>query len=428
MKFIITTLGCKVNQYESQAVTELFEKNGYTYAAENEVPDIVFVNSCSVTAESDRKTRQTVRKFRVKYPNAVIVLMGCMTSAHPETADFLPEADIITGNRNHFELPDMIERFLNGKKRIVNIACHTKSEEYITPPITDFSEHTRAFMKIEDGCDCYCAYCIIPYARGFVRSRKLSDIKTEAEALAENGYKEIVLVGINLSSYGKENGLNLYDAVSTVAEVSGIKRVRLGSLEPDLMTDELLLKLKTVKKFCPQFHLSLQSGCDETLKRMNRKYNSEFYYDLITRIRKIFNNAAITTDIMVGFPGETEEEFEKSVLFAQKAEFAKSHIFAYSRRKGTVADKMPNQISNSEKAERSRKMIAVTQYSEIDFLNSQCGKIENVLFETKQGSIYNGYTENYVPVNVKSNTDLCGKILEVKITQVENNCCIGEII
>ncbi len=428
MKFTVFTLGCKVNQYESQAVAEIFENLGYGRAAHTETPDIVFVNSCSVTAESDRKTRQSVRKYRAKYPNSVIVLMGCMTSAHPSTAEDIPEADIVIGNVAHAELPRLVEQYLKTKERIVKIGEHKKGETYFTPEITDFQPHTRAFMKIEDGCDRFCTYCIIPYARGFVRSRDINDIKAEARSLAANGYKEIVLVGINLSSYGKDNGLTLFDAVRAVAEISGIERVRLGSLEPDLMSDELLKDLASVSKFCPQFHLSLQSGCDATLKRMNRHYDSAFYLDLVTRIRSTFENSAITTDIMVGFAGETDEEFLESLSFARRVGFAKAHIFAYSRRRGTLADKMAGQVSNAVKAERSRRMIEATKADEIAFLEGQCGTIAEVLFETKENGYFVGYTRNYTPVKVGSDAALGGKILMVKLTAVDNDCCLGEVI
>lgn len=426
MKFLFYTLGCKVNQYESQAVAELLKEFGYGPAEFDEIPDVVLINSCSVTAESDRKTRQAVRKYRAKYRNATIVLMGCMTSAIPETEVELPEADIVIGNKDYKNLPTLLNEHLKTKKRIVDIEKHIKGEEYCTIPITDFSEHTRAFMKIEDGCDRFCTYCIIPYARGFVRSRNLENIKKEAADLASNGYKEVVLVGINLSSYGKDNGLNLYDAVKAVADTQGVERVRLGSLEPDLMDDTLLNNLKKVNKFCPQFHLSLQSGCDETLKRMNRHYDSAFYYDLVCRIRKIFENPSITTDIMVGFAGETDEEFKKSLEFVKKVGFSKSHIFAYSRRKGTIADKMGGQLTNSVKAQRSRIMISETLKSEKAFLSSQCGKISSVLLETEEGGFLYGYTKNYTPVKIKGDASLCGEIINARLIKVQQDFVIGE--
>lgn len=428
MKFKIITFGCKVNQYESQAIAELLIEGGYGQASDAENPDIVIINSCSVTAESDRKVRNAVRKYRGKYENAIIVLSGCMTSAIPSTEKDLPEADIVMGNRDYRVILSLIDEFLKKKERLISIEKHERGEHYSPLNITDFSEHTRAFMKIEDGCDRYCTYCIIPYARGFVRSRDIEDIKNEAISLAKRGYKEIVLVGINLSSFGKDTGSNLAVAVETVAEVDGISRVRLGSLEPDLMTDELLNALKNVDKFCPQFHLSLQSGSDKTLKRMNRHYDSAFYYDLVLRIRKTFENAAITTDIMVGFAGETEEEFSESLQFVKKVGFAKSHIFAYSKRKGTAAEKMAGHLSNSVKAERSRKMIELTQKSEQLFLRSQIGRTAKVLFEEYDNGELIGFTENYITARVKGDKANCGEIKEIIIMDTQKDYIIGEIV
>ncbi len=428
MRFKIVTFGCKVNQYESQAIAELLIECGYGKACAAEIPDIVIINSCSVTAESDRKVRNAVRKYRAKYEGAIIILSGCMTSAIPSTEKDLPEADIVMGNRDYRVIPSLISEFLMKKERLVNIEKHEKGEQYSPLNITDFSEHTRAFMKIEDGCDRYCTYCIIPYARGFVRSRDIEDIKNEAISLAKKGYKEIVLVGINLSSFGKDTGSNLGDAVKVVAEIDGIYRVRLGSLEPDLMTDELLYSLKKVDKFCPQFHLSLQSGSDKTLKRMNRHYDSSFYYDLVSRIRNIFDNAAITTDIMVGFAGETEEEFNESLQFVEKVGFAKSHIFAYSKRKGTAAEKLGGHLPNSVKTERSRKMMELTKKYEQEFLNSQIGNKAKVLFEKYENGFLIGFTENYITAKVKGEEENCGKIKDIRITCVENDYVIGEIL
>ncbi|MBQ6816746.1 MAG: tRNA (N(6)-L-threonylcarbamoyladenosine(37)-C(2))-methylthiotransferase MtaB [Clostridia bacterium] len=428
MNIAFYTLGCKVNQYETQAVRELFENKGYSVVTEPEKADVFIINSCTVTAESDRKTRQAVRKFKAKNPKAITVLMGCLPQSSKNFAQTFSFADIVIGNSNHENLPNLVEEFIKSKNRIVEIKEHHKNEEYYTPEISSFSEHTRAFMKIEDGCDRFCTYCIIPYARGFVRSKPINEIKSEAEKLALAGFSEVVLVGINLSSYGKGSNFNLFNAVKAVSEVDGIKRIRLGSLEPDLMSDELLLGLNSIEKFCPQFHLSLQSGCNATLKRMNRHYDSEFYYDLVQRIRKIFNNPAITTDIMVGFAGETEQEFKESMDFVNKVGFAKSHIFAYSRRSGTVADKMPNQLQNSIKQERSHKMIELTNACELEFLKGQIGITASVLFETKQDGFYFGYTENYTPCKVESETDLCGQIKKVKIEGVNNNFCIGKIL
>ena len=283
-------------------------------------------------------------------------------------------------------------------------------------------------MKIQDGCDRYCSYCIIPTARGAVRSKPIEEIATEAENLSRSGFSEIVLVGINLSSYGREFGLNLCDAVEAICGVEGIKRVRLGSLEPDHISDEMLSRFKNQDKFCPQFHLSLQSGCDRTLKRMNRHYDTAFYTDLAVRIRKMFPDASITTDIMVGFAGETEEEFQESLNYLKSIGFAKSHVFAYSRRKGTVAYGLPDQISRAEKTRRSRLMLAAAAECEAQFLKSQIGTTVPVLFETAADGIAKGYTPNYTPVHVLTDNPHTGEILNVKLISAEKDYCTGEII
>ncbi|MBO5725772.1 MAG: MiaB/RimO family radical SAM methylthiotransferase, partial [Clostridia bacterium] len=374
------------------------------------------------------KSRQMLRRFRKLNPGAVMVLTGCMPQAFPKESSLLLEADIVAGNTDPKQLPDLVEQFMRDGERIVFVGEHTRDEKFNTPAISEFSEHTRAFMKIQDGCDRYCTYCIIPTARGNIRSRSLNDIRLEAENLAKAGFPEVVLVGINLTSFGRDTGHNLCDAVDTVAAVDGIKRIRLGSLEPDHISDETLERLSRVDKFCPQFHLSLQSGSDKTLKRMNRHYDSAFYYDLVTRIRNKFPSAAITTDIMVGFAGETEEEFKENIEFAKKVGFALTHVFAYSRRAGTVAHGLPNQVTKAEKEKRSRQMIAATKLSEQNFLNKQCGTTVSVLFETADNNIYSGYTKNYTYVKVKSDNNLCGKIADVKLLSCHDGYCEGELI
>lgn len=427
MKVTFYTLGCKVNQYETESMREQLTAAGYDCFGDTRDADIVVINSCTVTAESDRKTRQAVRKYRRMLPNAIIILCGCVPAAFPEIADALPEADIIFNNAGEGRLPKLLAEYLSSKQRIIDIKEHKKGEEYRTPEITDFSERTRAFVKIEDGCDRFCSYCIIPTARGRVRSRSIESIKSEISALAAKGFSEVVLVGINLSAYGKDTGLNLCDAVSAAASVDGILRVRLGSLEPDHISEEMLLKLKSESKFCPQFHLSLQSGCDETLKRMNRHYDSEYYRSLIARIREVFPDSSITTDIMVGFAGETEEEFRKSLAFAREIGFAKAHIFAYSRRKGTRADNFEGQVENSVKAKRSQIMIEACGECEKEFVDRQLGRVFPVLFETHDGGFCEGYTPNYTRVRAKGDKCLCGGIYPVLLKTRDGDCCIGEI-
>lgn len=428
MNIAFYTLGCKVNQYETEAMREAFAAAGHTPVPDSALFDAIVINSCTVTAESDRKTRQTVRRFRKERPDAAIVLTGCMVQAFSSEAQALSDADVIAGNTDVKKIVEYTERFLSDGERIFEVSKHTKTERFNTPSLSDFAERTRAYMKIEDGCERFCTYCIIPTARGFVRSKPISEIKTEAEALSKAGFSEIVLVGINLTSYGTGENFDLADAVDAICAVDGIKRVRLGSLEPDHMSDEMLLRFKKQEKFCPQFHLSLQSGCDKTLKRMNRHYDTAFYRDLVTRIRKSFENAAITTDIMVGFAGETEEEFNESLNFAKEIGFAKAHIFAYSRRAGTVAYGLPNQVSKSEKSRRSRLMSEATVKTESEFLNSLVGKVFPVLFETAQNGFAEGYTANYSRVKVKSDDPHTGEILNVKIISAENEYCVGEIV
>ena len=425
MNILFQTLGCKVNQYETETMREALNNLGHT--AQKELPvDAVIINSCTVTAESDRKTRQLVRRMRREHPNAIIALTGCMVQAFPKEAEKLTEADIVIGNRDVSKVIEAINKYTNN--RIFEINDHQKDDAYNTIGLSSFNERTRAFMKIQDGCDRFCTYCIIPFARGRVRSRAINDIQAEAKRLADNGFCEIVLVGINLTSYGKGEDFNLCDAVDAVCEVKGIKRVRLGSLEPDHITDEMLARFKAQPKFCPQFHLSLQSGCDETLKRMNRHYDSAFYEDLVNRIRKTFDNAAITTDIMVGFAGETEEEFEKNLAFAKKIKFARAHIFAYSRRSGTVAAGLKAQVNNSDKQNRAHIMAEATKQTEIEFLKGQIGNTYPVLFETQGNSIAEGYTPNYTRVVVKSEKVLTGQILDVLITSTKDDYCIGELV
>ncbi|MBQ9846294.1 MAG: tRNA (N(6)-L-threonylcarbamoyladenosine(37)-C(2))-methylthiotransferase MtaB [Clostridia bacterium] len=428
MTFAFYTLGCKVNQYETAAMERMLVAAGYTPTLSDAQPDIFIINSCTVTAESDRKTRQTVRKYRRELPNSVIVLTGCMPQAFPDDGAKIDAADIVLGNHSNNRLCEAIANFLETNKRVVMIDEHKKGDLFDTPPIDKIEERTRAYLKIQDGCNRFCSYCIIPTARGRERSKPLEDIKSEVSSIAKMGHKEIVLVGINLSAYGNDIEATLCDAVDVVCAVDGIERVRLGSLEPDIFTDEMMTRLKNQPKFCPQFHFSLQSGCDQTLKRMNRHYDTEFYRNLIKRVRSNFDNAAITTDIMVGFAGESEDEFEQSLGFAREIGFARAHIFAYSRRTGTVAARAKNQVTNAEKHARSQKMIAVTKESETAFLKSQVGKVCSVLFETKRGNLNEGYTKNYTYVKVDSPDDLCGEIRDVRISNTADDYCIGELV
>lgn len=425
----IITLGCKVNQYESEAMLRNLNAAGFSMADDNGKADIIVVNSCAVTSVSEQKTQKIVRRARRENENAVIVLTGCVPQAFPDIGDKYPEADIILGNKSRSALVPAVEQFLKNHMRLIMIDEYEKDDKYEKLSVPSYQKRTRAFIKIEDGCNRFCSYCIIPYARGRVRSRELDDIKSEVTALAESGYSEIVLVGINLSCYGSDIGLELCDAVDAVCEIDGIKRVRLGSLEPEMMSIAVLNRLNSQPKFCPQFHLSLQSGCDETLKRMNRKYTTAEYSEIVDNIRKIFNNPSITTDIMTGFPGETEEEFKKSCEFAEKIAFAKAHIFPYSRRKGTVADKATNQIPNEVKKSRANIMIEVTEKTRQAFMQSQLGLEQEILLETRTKSgMLEGYTKNYTPVLIECDKDMCGKIVKAKIVKADGEYCIASIV
>ncbi|WP_099205274.1 tRNA (N(6)-L-threonylcarbamoyladenosine(37)-C(2))-methylthiotransferase MtaB [Scatolibacter rhodanostii] len=428
MKVKIRTLGCKVNQYESEVMMSLLLSSGFFKAESEEPADVIIVNSCTVTAASDKKVRQTLRHEKKQNPDAVAVLTGCMPQAFPEIADRFLDADIVIGTKNRSALPSHILQYLSTKQRIIDIAPHEKGDKFESMQITSFGERTRAFLKIQDGCNRFCSYCIIPYARGRVRSKPLDDIQKEVHALAENGYREIVLTGINLPAYGEDLDLHLCDAVDAVCAEESIKRVRLGSLEPERLTPHVIARLAKQEKLCPSFHLSLQSGCDETLKRMNRHYTTNEYRKIVADLREAFPNCAITTDIMVGFPGETDEEFEASLAFAKEIEFARTHVFAYSRRPGTKAYDAPNQLTNSVKNERSHRMIAVITQTQRDFHELQVGRTEEVIFEQLCGeNLYEGYTMNYTPVHAYSEIDITKQILPVKITRAENDYCVGNL-
>ena len=428
MKAAFYTLGCKVNQYETQALSEALIREGFQIVPHSEDADVYIINSCTVTAESDKKTRQAVRRFKRQHPDSTVVLTGCMPQAYPEAAAELDSADIVAGNRNNCDIPGILMNYLKEKERKINIVQHGNHDDFVKCSISSFDERTRAAIKIEDGCNRFCSYCIIPYARGRVRSKPLEEIRKEAAALAENGYTEIVLVGINLSSYGTDCSLSLSDTVAAVCEIDSVKRVRLGSLEPDHMTEEMVNGLKAQPKLCPQFHISLQSGCTETLRRMNRHYDADEYERICNLLRSSFEDCTITTDIMVGFAGETEEEFEESLRFAEKIGFEKVHVFPYSQRKGTRAAEFPNQLEKAVKEERAHRMIELTNRLRADFLKSQIGKTVEVLAETKdENGICTGYTANYTPVRILSGAE-CGNYYKIKITAADDDSCEGEII
>lgn len=428
LNFRIVTLGCKVNQFESQAMIKNLCENGYIRADGNTSPDITIINSCAVTAVSEQKAVKMIHRIRRENPQTIIVLTGCMAQTNQDIKEKLPEIDIILGNKRRGDLIPVLEKYFNEKQKITSVEDYFRHDDYENLAVDDFSERTRAFLKIEDGCNRFCSYCIIPYARGRVRSSSLEYIKNEIQAFERNGYKEVVVVGINLSSFGSDNNLKFSDAIKTACESSDM-RIRLGSLEPESMDLETLKIFAKYDNFCPQFHLSLQSGCDETLRRMNRHYTTDEYMEIVNNIRSVFENPSITTDIMVGFAGETDEEFQKSVAFAERVGFAKMHIFPYSRRKGTAADKAPDQIPNEIKKKRAAIMAETAQKIRNDFLKTQIGRIEPVLIETRnKNGMYEGYTKNYTLVYVDTDENSVGNIVDVKITESCGDFCKGILI
>ncbi len=428
MKAAFYTLGCKVNQYESEYMAELLSNAGFEIVTYNEEADYYIINSCTVTATADQKTRQNVRKFKRKHPNSTIILTGCMPQAFPESAKMLSEADIILSNKNNNDILSLINKHSINKNRIIDIEKHATGDSFAKCSINHFNERIRAFVKIEDGCDRFCSYCIIPISRGRVRSKSLEDLREEIRVLGENNIKEIVLVGINLSSYGKGEDFNIVDAVRICNEDKNIKRIRLGSLEPDHITGEIINALTKFEKFCPQFHISLQSGCDKTLKNMNRHYSADEYRQLCKNLRTSFNDATITTDVMVGFTDETKEDFENSLDFIKEMKFEKVHVFPYSQREGTSASKRGDNVSKEEKERRTSIMIGETQKMRFNYFNSLIGKKVNVLFENEiMPDVYQGYTKNYIPVRIKSDSNLIGKEISVTIKEVDTNldCCFA---
>ncbi len=424
MNIYFYTLGCKVNQYESQEMGELLEKDGHCIVHSAENAEACVINSCTVTAESVRKTRQAVRRLKKQKPSAVIILTGCASQAEPNSMKDMPEIDIFMGNRSNTAIADALKEYCQSNEYLNKYIEHRIGDPFLGTGITRFDKHTRAFLKIQDGCDRFCSYCLIPTARGRSRSKSLENIDREIAELSKNGYKEIVFVGINLSDYGKNTPYSLPDALMLCEKYPAVERVRLGSLEPDHITEDMIAQLKKVSKLCPQFHISLQSGCDSVLKAMNRHYTADEYARLAENLRRAFPDATLTTDVLVGFPTESEEDFCTTVDFVKNIGFEKVHVFPYSVREGTKAAKM-EQLPKSVKEKRAEVLGEVASNIRREYLRSQKGKVLNVLFETSEKGFNMGHTENYTPVKVKSEDNLQGCILPVKISDFEDDVCIG---
>ena len=420
------TLGCKVNQYETEALAELFNDAGYNIVEDYAKAQVIIVNSCTVTANSDQKTRQAVRRFKRNNPDAVLVLCGCMPQAYPEKATELIEADFITGNKDHKLILDYVEKRVSDEQ-IVYIPEHKKGDSFEEFEVENFGGRTRAFIKIQDGCDRFCSYCIIPTSRGRSRSRSLENLSAELDKIKGAGYREVVLVGINFCCYGLDIGKTFVDPIELACS-KGFDRVRIGSLEYDNISDEAIERLSKLPNFCPQFHMSLQSGCDKTLRDMNRHYTSDEYLALCNKLRSAFSGASITTDLMVGFAGETDEDFEESLAFARKVGFEKIHVFPYSERPGTKAILIEPKVAPSVKDERAHRAIALANELRAEFLSTQVGRTVNVLCETYENGLVQGYTENYTPVKFKSDMALNNEIVSVKIIEAMDDFVLGDRI
>ena len=425
------TLGCKVNQYETEAMLELFEKEGYEKAETEDYADVYVINTCTVTHMSDRKSRQYIRRMKKKNPDAIIAVVGCYSQVSPEEILSIDEVNLVMGTNDRKKIVEEVKK-IDASRKVSTVDDIMKVKAFEEIEINKTNGKTRAFLKIQDGCDRYCSYCIIPYARGRVRSRDLESIVKEVENLAANGYKEVVLTGIHVASYGKDikdSDIKLLDVIKQINDIEGIERIRLSSVEPILFTDEFVEAVSTMDKVCPHYHLSLQSGCDETLKRMKRRYTTEEYKTIVDRLRAAISNVSITTDVIVGFPGETNEEFDKTYEFLKDIELTHMHVFKYSPRKGTPAATMENQVDPSTKHDRSEKLLQLNEENFNKFGQKMLDKEFNVLFEQKVGdNKYEGLTENYVKVIVESDNDISEQILKVKIKDVKNEFLEGILV
>ena len=425
LKVALHNLGCKVNAYETEAMAQKLEDAGYEIVPFNEKADVYIINTCSVTNMADRKSRQMLHKAKKMNEDAVVVAAGCYVQTATEKLLEDLSVDILIGNNKKKDIVEELQKYFDDNKYNKNVIDINATNEYEELELATVTEHTRAYIKIQDGCNQFCSYCIIPYARGRIRSREFDNIKQEVTELAQKGFKEIVLTGIHLSSYGN-NENKLIDVVEMIAGIEGVERIRLGSLEPNSVTEDFAKRLAKVDKICPHFHLSMQSGCDNTLKRMNRHYTSDEYFEKCELLRKYFDNPAFTTDVIVGFPGETQEDYEISREFVKKVRFSELHVFKYSKRDGTVAAKMENQIPEPVKTERSEDLIKVGENLTMEYRRKFIGKKVSVLFEeiinVAGENYWVGHTKEYIKVIMKSDKDISGDIKNVSLIGFANEC------
>ena len=424
MKIAVCTLGCKVNHYETQVLRRLFADRGAEFVPFGSPADLSVIHSCAVTEESSRKSRQMMRRARRISPDGIVAVLGCLAQTDP---DSLPEADIVLGNRDKTRLPALVDEFLAKKeplREVPPILSHRSFEEMTLTS----DERVRATVKIQDGCCNFCAYCIIPYARGPIRSKEIDSAVEEVKGLVSQGYREIVLTGIHLDSYGREHGrFNLCDLLERLDPIPGLERIRLGSTEPVMVTTETVDRLKNLEHLCPHFNLSLQSGCTATLKRMRRRYTAEEYARGAALLREAFPDLSLTTDIIVGFPGETEEEFSETLKFAEAIGFSKINVFPFSPRRGTAAWDMPDPVDPSVKKERCRRMLDLSDRMALRYRERYVGRVLSVLFEQGKNGFYTGSAANFLSVRVKSNICLTGRILPVRITGAGADLCTGDL-
>lgn len=425
------TLGCKVNQYETNAMEQQFIQNGYKIVENTEKADIYVINTCTVTNMADRKSRQMLRRVKEINQSAVIVVCGCYAQVAKKELEQIPEVDIILGINEKNKIVQIVEEYLANKDNIIEVADVSKQKEFLDFGDVTYTEKNRAVIKVQDGCNMFCSYCLIPYARGRIRSRKIENVVSEIEKIAKQGIKEVVITGIHVASYGKDfdnENIRLINLLEEINKIEGIERIRLSSLEPTIVDEKFAQRLAKLEKICDHFHLSLQSGCDATLKRMNRKYTTARYKEATEILRKYYSNANFTTDVIVGFPGETNEEFNQTYKFLKEIGFYKMHIFKYSPRKGTVAEKLPNQVDGNIKEERSRKLIELSNNMQNEKNSQYIGKTVKVLFEEYENEYYKGHTTNYMVVKVqtKEQEGFMDNIKDVEIT--ENDTQTEELI
>ena len=430
MKVAFYTLGCKVNQYETNGMIQAFLEKGYEIVDFTEKSDIYIINTCTVTSISDKKSRQMIRRTKQLNPEAIVVAVGCYAQVAKDKLEEIKDIDLILGISEKTEIIKYVEEEIKERNPKTYISDVMHQKQFVDFGSVNYTDKNRVAIKVQDGCNQFCTYCIIPYARGRIRSRKIENVKKEVEDLAQKGIKEIVITGIHVASYGKdlEENIGLIDLLEEINKIDGIERIRLSSLEPTLITEEFVKRLSKLAKICDHFHLSLQSGCNETLKRMNRHYTTEDFKEATELLRKTYPNVALTTDIIVGFPGETEEEFNITYEFLKEINFNKMHVFKYSPRHGTKAEKMPNQIDGNIKEERSKKLIELSDKNEINQNKRYINKNLDVLIEEFEEGYYKGHTTNYIMVKIQENTNnLQNKIVTVKIIDNEGIDLIGKI-